>query len=391
MKIQNQILKLMLTIVLAFSIFSCENEGNNEIITKLPTSNELINADLANYSVLRKGLEVAGLLNIITGNGAYTIFAPNNTAFAAYTSTNFATGINETVLTTLATAIAAATQANPLPSAQQAQLNELKRTLMYHVVTGAVFGSDLPNKNYIKTFAPYLTSTAPFATLSAYVDKTNGVIINGGGANTGTTVTNADIRTSNGVIHKIDSVIKLPTLMSQLALINDFSVFLTNLNADATAKGFVTAPANNTQLFVPLNDAFTNATGTAYLTGKTPAQIAEIIKFHITTGSNYSRNATVGIQGNQFQSDGAATATSYLPTTAVTDATVTTKTLTLVQPAPPAVATFQSFKIARNTLNAFEFPVLTGISVSKIKTTNIHTSNGIIHVVDRILQPVLAP
>ena len=329
MKIKNQILKLMLTVVLAFSIFSCTNEGNNDEIVKLPTSNDIINADLANYSVLRKSLEVSGLLNVITGTGAYTIFAPDNAAFAAYNTTNFSTGINEVVLKTISDAIAAS-PAIPLTTVQQAQLNELKRTLMYHVLSGAFFGSDLPSKNYIKTFAPYLVSNS--ITLSAYVDKTSGVVINGGNTsgNIGAVVTTADIKTSNGVIHKINSVMKLPTLISQLACNNDLSLFLTNLNADATAKAFVTAPASNTQLFIPLNDAFTNTAGTAYLTGKTPSQIAEIIKYHITTGSTYSRNASVGIETNRFQNDGAQTATSYLPSTAITNATVATKTAAIL-------------------------------------------------------------
>ena len=123
MKIKNQILKLMLSFVLALSIFSCQNDGNDDIITKLPSIAETVNADLANYSVLKKGLEVSGLLGVITNNGSYTVFAPNNTAFAAYTSTNFPAGITETILGgTLTTA----------------QASELKRTLMYHVISGAL-------------------------------------------------------------------------------------------------------------------------------------------------------------------------------------------------------------------------------------------------------------
>ena len=381
MKIKNQILKVMLTLVLALSIFSCSNDGNNDEIAKLPTFNEIVNADLANYSVLRKGLEVSGLLTAITGNGSYTVFAPNNAAFLAYRSPNFAAGIDNTVLTGTLTA---------------AQANELKRTLMYHVLSSATFSTDLPSKNYIKTYAPYGTSNS--ITLSAYVDKTNGIEINGGDlmvagvSNGGAKVTEGDIKASNGVLHKINAVLMLPTLYNQLNANKDLSSYLTNIEADAVTKGFITSPVSNTQLFVPNNEAFTNAA--SYLSGKTVAEIKNIIKFHITTRSSYDRNATVGIQTDQAQNDGAATATSYLPTTAISNAVVSTKANAIA----PAVGN-QNFLILRNSFNVTQaievLPATSpakyteGASLGKLTITNIHTLNGIIHTVNKVLQPAL--
>ena len=119
----------------------------------------------------------------------------------------------------------------------------------------------------------------------------------------------------------------MPTLITQLQANSDLSSFLTTLNGDLPTKAFVTAPANNTQLFVPTIKAFENAA--VFLTGKSPAQVASIIAFHITTGSRYDRNAVIGTQLGQFQNDGASTTTSYLPTTAITDAVVSTKALAI--------------------------------------------------------------
>ena len=89
--------------------------------------------------------------------------------------------------------------------------------------------------------------------------------------------------------------------------------------------------------------------------------------------------AIAQVQTGQFQNDGAATATSYLPTTAITDAVVTTKAL-------DALAAAQTFKIAKNSLLIFENATATPAT---IKTTNIQTTNGIIHLVSRVLVPVL--
>ena len=362
---KNQILKLILSFVLTLSIFSCQNDGNDDIITKLPSFNEIINADLANYSVLQKGLAVSNLSNVITNNGSYTVFAPDNAAFLAYRSPNFLTGITETILAGTLTA---------------AQASELKRTLMYHLISGGQLASDLPAKGYTKSIAPFGISTS--ITLSMFINKTNGVEINGGTTNGGAKVTEGDIKASNGIIHKINSVLLLPTLITQLQANSDLSSFLTTLNGDLPTKAFVTAPANNTQLFVPTIKAFENAA--VFLTGKSPAQVASIIAFHITTGSRYDRNAVIGTQLGQFQNDGAATTTSYLPTTAISDAVVSTKALAI----SPATGV-QTFKILKNSLNVFEEPAISGLTASKITVTNIHTFNGIIHIVDRVLQPNL--
>ena len=367
---KNQILKLMLSFVMALSIFSCQDEGNNDIVTKLPSMLDVVNGDLANYSVLQKGLVMSNLAGIVSNNGSYTVFAPSNTAFAAYTSVNFPAGITETVLAGTLTA---------------AQSSELKRTLMYHIISGALLASDLPSKGYAKSIAPFAASTS--LTLSMFINRTNGVEINGGNAtfgtpavsNGGAVVTVGDIRASNGIIHKINAVLVLPTLITQLQANPDLSAFLGALNADAPTKAFVTAPANNTQMFVPNNAALTAAA--TYLTGKTAAQVATVIAFHITTGSKYDRNAVAQIQTGQFQNDGAATATSYLPTTAITDAVVTTKAIEVT----PSTAA-QTFKIAKNTLSIFENP--TAVPAT-IKITNVQTMNGIIHTVSRVLQPVL--
>ena len=369
MKIKNQILKLVLSFVIALSIFSCQVEGNDDIITKLPSINEIVNADLANYSVLKKGLEVSGLANVIVNNGSYTVFAPNNAAFAAYTSVAFPAGITETVLNGTLTV---------------AQLAELKRTLMYHIISGGQLAVDLPAKGYIKSIAPYGTSTS--ITLSMFINKTNGVEINGGDLMVGTTsnggakVIEGDIKASNGIIHKINKVLLLPTLINQLQANPDLATFLGALNADAPTKVFVTSPVSNTQLFVPNEAAF--VTSATYLSGKTSTQLATIVAYHITTGSRYDRNAPVGIQTGQFQNDGAATATSYLPTTAITDAVVTSKAFDM---ATPPVA--QTFRIIKNSLTIIETTTVTPANGAAIKSANIHTNNGIIHTINRVLQP----
>ena len=367
MKMINKINKIIAVISVILLTVSCEKD-NDLIVKKLPTIAEVINSDLASYSVLKKGLETSSLFVTFTNNGSYTLFTPNNAAFAAYTSTNFPAGITEAILTSTTT---------PLTVNQS---NELKRVLMYHVIPVGTNSKDIPASDYLKTFSPFGTSTS--ISLSAFFNTTAGVVINGGVTNGGATVTTADIEATNGVVHKIDAVLKLPTLVNQVIANPTLSTLLTLVTdpAQALVLAEVAAPAFNTQLFAPDNKAFTDAA--TYLTGKTTAEVTKILRYHIATGGSFTRTENIGTSVRNIN-DGAVSNTTFLPTTATTDATVTTKATVGITTA------FQTFRIERNSVKIFEIPAVITLPASKMKTVNIHTSNGIIHIVDRVLQPVL--
>ena len=367
MKMINKINKIIAVITVILLTVSCEKD-NDPIVKKLPTIAEVINSDLANYSVLKKGLETSLLFVTFTNNGSYTLFTPNNAAFAAYTSTNFPAGITEAILTSTTT---------PLTVNQS---NELKRVLMYHVISVATNAKDIPASDYLKTFSPFGTSTS--ISLSAFFNKTAGVVINGGVANGGAVVTAADIEATNGVVHKIDAVLKLPTLVNQVIANPALSTLLTTVTAPAQAAVLaqLVTPAFNKQLFAPDDKAFTDAS--AYLTGKSTADVSKILRYHIATAGSFTRTENIGTSVGNIN-NGAASNTTFLPINATTDATVTTRANV------GTTAAFQTFRIERNSVKIFEIPAVTTLAASKMKTVNIHTSNGIIHIVDRVLQPTL--
>lgn len=121
------------------------------------------------FSTLVAAVQAAGLVEVLQGEGPFTVFAPTNAAFAALPE-----GTVESLL-------------------EAENRDTLTAILTYHVVSGTVMSADIPEGS---TEVPTVQGT----TLT--VEKTDaGVTING--AN----VISVDIEASNGVIHVIDAVV----------------------------------------------------------------------------------------------------------------------------------------------------------------------------------------
>lgn len=121
----------------------------------------------ADFSILVEAFKKADLVGALSGDGPFTVFAPNNEAFNKLFKELGVSGIKDLT----------AGQLTPI--------------LLYHVVSGKVLSTDLSNTSV--------------ATLSdgkkIKIDLTNGVKINE------SKVVAADISGKNGVIHVIDKVL----------------------------------------------------------------------------------------------------------------------------------------------------------------------------------------
>lgn len=356
MKIKNQIIKLMFAVALTFTAFSCSDDDKVEI-TKLPTVLEIAQADNANFSVLIKALQVTGLTATVSGPGSYTVFAPTNTAFAAE-------GINEASLQLLAD--------NPTLPANVTAIAGIRNILRNHILGVGTKSNDLLASRYVKTFATGPGTT----TLSMFVNQVGAdVLINGGVTNGGTKVTKADIDASNGIVHVVENVIKLPKILNHAIANPDLSTLVTVVTSTSGTFGnqaaIATALGGNGPLtvFAPLNSAFTTATtGSGFLTGAnlTGPNVTKVLQYHVSSTGNLTSSS----------------ATSWTPSTTITNATITT----LAQNSVPAA---QTFLITQGTVKITELPAQTGVPASNIKFVNIQATNGVIHTIDRVLQPVL--
>ena len=359
MKIKNQFIKIMFAITLAITTFSCDDNNNVEI-AKLPTIVEIAQADPASFSTLSEALKRTQLLATASNPGSITVFAPTNAAFAAYVSPSPSTAFP-----------AGITLTSSSPALTSTQETELRSLLRNHILGVGTKAADILASRYVKTFAAGVGTT----TLSMFVNQTGSdVLINGGVTNGGAKVIKADIDASNGIVHVVDNVIKLPKILNHVIANPDLSTLVTVVTSTSGTFGnqaaVATALGGNGPLtvFAPLNSAFTTATtGSGFLTGAnlTGPNVTKVLQYHVSSGNLTSSSAT-----------------SWTANTATSNVTITT----LAQNSVPAA---QTFLITLGTVKITELPAQTGVPASNIKFVNIQATNGVIHTIDRVLQPVL--
>ena len=137
--------------------------------------------DSSDLTSLVAAIERANLVSTLQGEGPFTVLAPTNDAFATFLS------------------------ANNFNSLEDVPVDILTNILLNHVISGSLVSTDL-STGYANTLA---TSSASQNPMSIYVNTSNGVSFNGVSA-----VSTADILAVNGVIHKVDAVIGLPSVVT---------------------------------------------------------------------------------------------------------------------------------------------------------------------------------
>lgn len=340
MKIKNQILSFVTILTVALMTFSCTSDDPKEV-TPLKSIVTILKEDPANFSILVDALKKTGLEATLTNPGSYTLFAPTNAAFTTAGVTS--AGIN--ALTAPADNVAIA---------------NLRLLLQNHVITLGTRSNDLLTAGYTRTFA-FLKATATSTSgpnLSMYVNTVGtDVLVNGGVANGGAKVTIADIEASNGMLHIVNGVISLPTIVSQIKANSSLSSLLGVVASTPQASVLATLAAATgaapITVYAPNNDAFTAATG-GFLVGKTDAQVTNILRYHLENGNR------------------APSSTTSYSTSA--DVSITT------------LFTPNKFTILLGTVKIKD---VVGTTNGTVKTFNIQGTNGVIQVIDKVLQPFL--
>lgn len=211
----------------------------------------------------------------------------------------------------------------------------LSDILLYHVYSGSVAAADVTDG---LTVAMVNGDDATFAVAA---DGTVSV----GGA----TVTTADVQASNGIIHVIDAVLTppadAPTLdIPATAQSTGVHTALVAALTQANLVGALQADGPFT-VFAPTDEAFT-AAGIDLSTFDTPeenATLADILTYHVYSGAVPASAVTDGLAVNMLNGDKATFAVSTDGVVSVGGATVT--------------------------------------------TADVQTTNGIIHVIDKVLLP----
>ncbi|HWS60764.1 MAG TPA: fasciclin domain-containing protein [Flavobacterium sp.] len=307
-------------IALTSFTISCDNDDEDvapaadETITGLAITNP-------NLSILVQALTKAELAGTLQGVGPFTVFAPTNDAFVAFLKTT------------------------PYATLNDVPKSVLTEILLNHVVSGKVKSTDLKT-GYVKTLAKSATSGTN--TMSMYVDLTSGVKLNGVAK-----VTIADIMATNGVIHVVDKVIGLPTIVTHATANPNFTSLVGALTG-AGQPDFVSilSGAGPYTVFAPTNAAFT-ALNTELAPGGiasvSTANLTKVLTYHVANGNVLAASLTEGQMVSTLQ---------------------TPQKFTIQLSGGPKI------KDAANRM-------------SNITATDVQCSNGVIHVLDKVLLPTL--
>lgn len=168
---------LALALVASISLVACGSDSSTKAVDttamEAVAANDIVAvaSSTEGFTTLVAALTAAGLVETLQGPGPFTVFAPNDEAFAALPA-----GLLEKLL---------------LPE----NIEVLKSILTYHVLAGKVMSTDVTAGD---------ATTVEGSTLA--LGLMDGVQVNDA------TVITADVEASNGVIHVINKVLVPPTV-----------------------------------------------------------------------------------------------------------------------------------------------------------------------------------
>lgn len=308
------------SLVLLFGFISTACEDSTTEMETYSSIYELTASD-PDLSNLKAAIDKAGLASTLNQSGNFTVFAPSNAAFSQFLSANGFASLND------------------VPTAA------LKEILLNHVLGTKMMASQVAT-GYVSTMAKGSASST--RNLSMFVNTASGVKLNGV-----STVTQTDLMATNGVIHKVDKVIGLPTVVTHVLANPNFSTLVSALTRNdmpdfvgilggSTGSPFTVLAPNNAAFGSLLTEI--NLPGLASIPTVT---LENALKYHVVAGANV---ASTDIMNNMN------------------------------------VTTFQGGTFTVTTTGGVKITDANN-RMSNVITTDVQCSNGIIHVLDKVLLP----
>lgn len=314
---KNLILGLFLSMSAVLAFTACgdgDDDTQPENIVQLAQGN-------SELSTLVAALQRADLVNTLNGAGPFTVFAPTNAAFSAFL------------------------QANGFAKLEDVPVAVLKQVLLNHVVSGDVKSTDLTT-GYVSTLATFGSTSN---NLSVYVNTASGVVLNGS-----VKVTTADVDATNGVVHLVDKVIALPTVVNHALNNPNFSTLVAALTRPDLGVDYVSilSGAGPFTVFAPTNAAFTallTELGVSGLNDIPAATLNEVLQYHVVSGDNVRSSQLVDEQ---------------------------------------EVTTLQTEKFKVDLTGGAKIVDANG-RIANIVVVDVQGSNGVVHAIDKVILPKL--
>jgi transforming growth factor-beta-induced protein len=265
-KLQIRIGTIGLMFAMVLFLASCSEDDDNNVEPQVPATQksivEIATSD-ANFSILADALTKADLVNALSGDGPFTVFAPTNDAFEMLFESLGVNGIEDL------------------------SAEALTPILLYHVIGAKAMSTDLTT-GYYETLS---AATPDNKGIVLYAKVNNGVMINNS-----INVVTADIEASNGVVHVVDKVILPPTVVDIAIANSNFSTLV----AAVVKAGLVEALSAEGPytVFAPTNAAFDaafTALGISGLDDLTPEALTPILLYHVVPDNVLASEVSTGM------------------------------------------------------------------------------------------------
>jgi uncharacterized surface protein with fasciclin (FAS1) repeats len=222
----------------------------------------------------------------------------------------------------------------------------LESILRYHVLPGSITGPDLRAGGASLTTSLVQAGT----TLTLPLDKTNGLRVTDSIGRVGI-IGLTDVPNDNGVFHVVDRVLMPPGLLTVLQTVQSnperFQRLTSLVNPALTTA--LNDPTASYTLFAPVDEAFTPAVD-AVLLPLAPNQTEAALRYHVLGTRVLSSEITAGPQATLLAG----------------------QTIALTPGSPPTISD-------------------TTATAARITGVDIIASNGVVHIIDKVLLPVLPP
>ena len=305
----------------AVGFTACDKEDDNTNTGGNTITDVVVRTD--DFSTLESAVLKGNVQATLSGQGPYTVFAPDNAAFTA-------SGITTAVLNSLTA-------------------DQVRSILLYHTLAASVPAASVPAGPNAKVVTA--SGDSVFVTRNA-----SGVYVNG------VKVTAADIPASNGVIHRIGRVLMPPVgniVQTASAAGSGLDSLVKAVTRATTAPGgdptLATTLSNATlTVFAPTNAAFTQLLTALNLKdiNQIPVNtLLAVLRYHVVPGRAFSSDLT---NGNLAMLAGGNT----------------TVNLTNGTNGGPTITGGGN-----------------GTAKANITMANIVARNGVVHVIDRVLLP----
>src|SRR5699024_5034500 len=260
-------IKICASIALLVFVFGCESDDNSSIVEG---TNSIVNylEENPDFSLFSEAVDHVGLSGVLDGNsGTYTVLAPDDDAMQSYLDEKGISDIDD------------------IPE------DSLRQLVNYHILD-KLSPKDNFVTSYVQTLAQTSINDSVNINLSLFVNTNSGEVVFNGN----TEISEGDIPVDNGILHRVNHVLELPTLKTFMKVDDNLTPFYNAITENDGATDFedlLSDPDKQTTIFVP-NEVALNEFFNGPVQNYSDSELDRIYRYHLLDSLRLSSELQTG-------------------------------------------------------------------------------------------------